>query len=190
MAQARAGNLAAAVRGVQEAIARDPGNKELLVRLADVQQLLGNPQAVVNLLSEARSKGLAEDPVLLKRELLVSLYLSPPEGFTKAIATSEKLMSLPAEEKDPWVHLWYAAAQGQRFAYAKARGSADAEDARTKALAAVNRVLELAPDPDLPVRRTLREIYDPAREGAPADDNDLEVFKGDRDFDRSIYGGR
>jgi hypothetical protein len=185
-AQARAGNSAAAVRALQDAIARQPGNRDLLLRLADVQQRLGNLQATANLVAEARIKS-NDDPILLKRELLVSLYLNPPESFSKAIPIAKKLLADSAEAKDPFVHLWYAAAQGQRFSSLPDPRSTEAQEARQEALDAVKRIVDLARDPSSPSRVALRQIFDPVREGSVPDDNDLEVFKNDPEFQSLIY---
>jgi hypothetical protein len=92
--------------------------------------------------------------------------------------------------KDPNVHLWMAAAQGQRFAFLGQGGdAAERNDARAKALAAARKVVELSPRPDSPPRVLLRGMLDPLRDKkTPPEDNDLEAFKGDPEFEQVIFG--
>jgi tetratricopeptide (TPR) repeat protein len=186
-AQARAGNLQAATTALQQAITLKPHDKDLLIKLADTQALQGRWNDAAQALAEAE-KDRKDDPELLKRELLVSLYLREPDSFTRAIPIAEKLMANPETANDPSVILWLVAAQGQRAEYYKDRDPKQHKDARTKALQAVQRLIELHPDPASSYRKLLRGMLDPSRENTPAEDDDLEVFKGDRDFESLIFG--
>jgi tetratricopeptide (TPR) repeat protein len=184
-AQARAGNLQAAIRALNVAIAKQPNNKDLLLKLADVQALQGNWRTSYNLLAEA-GESLKDDPEILMRELMASLYLGTPESFQKALPISEKLLASKEGAQDPYVYLWTAAAQGQRY------GSLNPTDprrreAREAALKAVKQLVALAPDPNSEVRTLLRQIFDPEHQGSPAEENDLEVFKDDPEFGALIY---
>lgn len=184
-AQARKGNLQPAILALNDAIAKQPDNKDLVLKLADVQALQGSWQSSYNLLSEA-SDGLKDDPGVLRRELLSSLYLGPPDSFQRALPASERLLKLTQGAQDPFVQLWTAAAQGQRYSWLPP-GDSQRPVAREAALQAVKRVIELSPDPTAPVRVLLREIFDPAREHSSPEENDLEVFRDDVDFEALIH---
>jgi tetratricopeptide (TPR) repeat protein len=186
-AHARAGNLQAANTALQQAITLKPQDKDLLVKLADTQALQGRWSDAARALAEVE-RDRKDDPEILKRELFVSLYLPPPAGFTRAISLAEKLVANFEIGDDPAVYMWLAAAQGQRAMYYKDRSPEQYEDARAAALDAVQKVIQLHPDRASPYRRVLRGMIDPSREGMPAVDNDLEVFKGDRAFEDSIFG--
>ncbi|MGY4198912.1 tetratricopeptide repeat protein [Bradyrhizobium sp. USDA 4520] len=107
-AQARAGNLQAANTALQQAITLAPGDKELLVKLAETQALQGRWNDAARALAEAEEIG-KDDPELLKRDLFVSLYLQPPHGFARAISIADKLMANPQAAKDTNLLLWLAA---------------------------------------------------------------------------------
>jgi tetratricopeptide (TPR) repeat protein len=186
-AQARAGNLQAANTALQQAITLKPKDKDLLIKLAETQALQGHWNDAARALAEAE-QDRKDDPELLKRELFVSLYLQPPDSFTRAISIAEKLIANPETANDPSVSLWLAAAQGQRADYYKSRNQGQYEDARKKALHAVQKLIELQPDRTSPYRKVLRGMLDPSRESTPAADNDLEVFKGDQEFESPIFG--
>jgi hypothetical protein len=83
--------------------------------------------------------------------------------------------------------LWFAAAQGQRYGF-PGSSEEDRKEAKAKAFAAVQKVVELEGNPSAAPRKLLKELYDPAREHSPPDENDLEVFKGDGAFEQVIYG--
>jgi hypothetical protein len=188
-AQARANNFSAAVRALQDAIAKEPKNSDLLLRLAAVQQRRGNARAVYDVLSEARYQS-KDDPNILKEELLASLYLNPPESFQKAIPITERLTAMSTEAKDSLVWVWTAAAQGQRYRWLRENNGVQAEktDAREKALNAVAQVVRLETDPGSEARTLLRQLFDPEKEKSTLSENDLEVFKGEKAFEDLIYG--
>ncbi|MEJ0038634.1 MAG: tetratricopeptide repeat protein [Gammaproteobacteria bacterium] len=188
-AQARAGNLQPAIRALSEAIAKQPGNKELLKKLAEVHALQGNWHASYTLYSDvSASQPDDRDPELLKNVLVASLYLGPPESFQKALALIERIQAIPGTADDPFVQLWTAAAQAQRYDWM----STDSQlrpAVRAAALAAVKRVVALEPNPQAIVRNLLRQIFDPDRESSSQEENDLEVFKDDAEFRAVIYPG-
>jgi hypothetical protein len=186
-AQARANNFSAAIRALQDAIAKEPNDRDLLLRLADIQERRGNARAVYDLVNEARHK--SQDPAILKRELLASLYLNPPESFQKAIPIADELARNADAAKDPLVWVWTAAAQGQRFRWLSENNGDDAQrrDARDRAFGAIQRVISLAPVPSSYPRTLLRQLFDPEHEKSPADENDLEIFKTDEQMRKLIY---
>src|SRR6185369_4486756 len=182
-AQARAGNLQAANQGLRAAIVREPGRKDLLVRLADVLERQGSPDAARALIAEAESKE-GDNLALLKRDLLQALYEQPPGSFEKALSISEKLVVRPDGAKDPFVHLWTAAAYGQKFLWLTQNAGSEPEKqlSRGQAIASVRKVVELSPDPKSSARVLLRNLLDPTIAGAAPEDNDLEIFKTDPEF--------
>jgi hypothetical protein len=127
----------------------------------------------------------------MKRELAASLYLSPPESFQKAIPIAEELKANSAAAGDPLVWLWAACAYGQRYRWLLENNGDDAQktDTREKALDAVRHVVSLASDPGSNSRVLLRQVFDPQRENSEPDENDLEVFKADEEFTRTIDSG-
>ena len=164
-AQARDGNFVAAVKALNEAIARDPGNPGHLTKLAEVRQSQGNSQAAVTLLNEAITKLPAADPEALKRILFNALYLGPAQGFLTAIPVAEKLQQMPTAADNASVQLWIASAYGQKYLWLTQNNGSpdDLADTRAKALAAAKRVVELSSDPKSLPRLTLRRLFDPVR---------------------------
>ncbi|MGP1680535.1 MAG: tetratricopeptide repeat protein, partial [Burkholderiales bacterium] len=188
-AQARAGNLQAANQALRAAIAKEPEKKDFLVRLADVLERQGSPDAAKALIIEAQQKG-GDDLALLKRDLLKALYLGSPESFQTALPIAQKLLARPDGARDPFVHVWTAAAEGQKYYWLSQNNGAEADKqaARARALAEAKKVVELAPDPKSSTRILLQGMLDPAARGTAAEDNDLESFKNDEDFKRVING--
>jgi len=187
-AQARAGNLLPAAQAMTTAITRAPERQDLLLRLADIRRLQENVRGEVDALQEALRKG-PQDLAVQLRLVLALLYLPAPESFQRAIVECEKLM-LAGHVNNPAVQLYYASAQGQRASWLNEnkRNDTDSDyaaefaDARTKALDAVRRVIALAPDPTSGSGLWVRQIFDPAKFGGQAGENDLEVFKADPEF--------
>lgn len=189
-AQARSGNYEAAARALEDAIKKNPGDKNLLIRLVEVRQRQGDPRTALALLSEVQDKTKEDDPELLKRELYTSLYLPPPEDFEKALPIAEKLLAIPEAEKDPYVHVWTAAAHAHRYAWLTGPHGDEAKkaEARAQALKEVKRAIELTSNkPSHSARALLRQFLDPGRENSLSWDNDLEVFKNDAEFRNLIY---
>ncbi|MDP2409079.1 MAG: hypothetical protein Q8M26_02210 [Pseudolabrys sp.] len=189
-AQARAGNFQAANQALRDAIAKEPDKKDYLVRLADVLERQGSTQAAQALIAEAEQKE-GDNLALLKRDLVQVLYEPAPESFQKALPIAAKLLARPDGANDPFVRLWTAAAEGQRFAWlAQNNGSeADKQNARARALAEVKKTIELSPDPNSSARVLLRNMLDPSQANSVTEDNDLEVFKNDEEFKTVIHAG-
>jgi tetratricopeptide (TPR) repeat protein len=187
-AQARKGNYEVAARALEDAIKKNPNDPDLLLRLADVRQRQGDQTTALSLVREVQQKSKVDDPELLKRELMISLYLNPPESFTKAIEIANQLLASPQTERDPEVQVWAAAAHGQKYAYLVTTDGDQAQkaEARNRALEAVRRAIQLTKPSD-PSRDRLRRLFDPEREGSTRWENDLEVFKDDAEFRSLIY---
>jgi len=191
-AQARAGNLQVAARALNEAITREPSNVDYLLKLAEIRQAQGDGPGALHLLEEVLAKSQPPEPKLLKRVLLNALYLNPPDGFQKAIEILQQLEQVPGAADDPSVQVWAAAAYGQQYRWLKQNQGTDPElkIAREKALAAAKRAVELSPAYDSAPRVFLRRIFDPATENTPANENDLEAFKDDEEFEAIVYFGK
>jgi tetratricopeptide (TPR) repeat protein len=188
-AQARAGNYQAASQALRAAIAKEPGNTDYLVRLSDVLERQGSSDEARKLIAEVEQKQ-GDDLALLKRDFLEALYLDAPGRFEKALPISRRLLARRDGARDPFVHLWTAAAEGQRYLWLSNNNGTEVEkkNAREGALTAARKVVELAPDPKSSVRVLLQNMLNPTREGAAAEDDDLEVFKDDPAFIRVING--
>jgi len=186
-AQARSGNLKAALYALHDAVLKKPDDPNLLNLLSQAQISQENWQAAFDSLSEAADK--SDRPELARQRLLTALYLHKPESFEKAIPIAEELARNPEMERDPYVQLWTAAAYGQKYSWAKDHSRPDEElnALRGLALKAVKRVIELT-GADSAARRLLRQMFDPSRESSSPRENDLETFKGDSEFERLIYG--
>lgn len=191
-AQARANNLQAAIRALQEAISLNPKERRYLEMLADIQLRYNNPLAAINALSEARAKSPSEDTSLLRRELLTALYLPRPDGFIRALDIARKLLSGDTSvARDPMVHLWQASAFGQKYSWLmRNNGSTDQlAEARSGALKAVREVVQRAPEPNASARILMRDLFDPVRAARTGDD-DLAVFNKDSAFRSVIIDGQ
>lgn len=183
-AQERIGNAAEAERAFQAALALDPENPKIYLALASVRQRRGAGEQAAKVLTDAAEK-FSDNAAVLKDTLLTALYVPAPTGYTTALAAADQLRrNFPESMDDPQVQLWIAAANGQKYAHLK--DGPEKEAAKAAALEAVRRVTELAPDPESRVRITLRKIFNPAAEGSNPTENDLEVFKDEREFQERI----
>jgi tetratricopeptide (TPR) repeat protein len=189
LAQARTGNSDVAEDALRDALQKAPENDEIRLRIAEVRWLRGNFAGCVDMLNEVveRTNDPAKKATLLKQILLVSLYVSEPQGFTRAISTSDQLIK--ANAADALVYLRRAAAFGQKYDWLirNAGSQEDKVTTRDSALEAVKKTIELSPDYNSTPRTLLRQIFDPVREGSDREDNDLEIFKTDGDFNAVIY---
>jgi hypothetical protein len=88
--------------------------------------------------------------------------------------------------QDPYVYLWTAAAQGQRYASLNPTDPRRKE-ARDAALKVVKQLVALTPNQNSQVRTLLRQVFDPEHERSPVEENDLEVFKDEPEFRAVIY---
>ena len=190
--QARVGNVQAALRALMEAVARRPEAQDYLERLSTVQLKNRNPEAAIASLRVARraSNSPSTRTSLLRRELFTSLYVRPPVGFNRALEIARRLEDRGEAASDEFVQLWTASAYGQKFAWLVQTSGTEQDKAaaRAGALEAVERLTKLQPNREAPSRRVLRQIYDPGRFDGNAEDNDLEIFKGDPAFETLIVG--
>lgn len=190
-AQARAGNTFVADFALRDALQIEPGNADIMLRLAEVFSIQGNHIAHVDLVRELIGKNPIPNKAVIsvaRTAQMEALYLPPPDGFTKSIELANYLERVDAG-KLPSVQLRKACAFGQKFKFEKETMRLTNSAARDSALSAARRVIELEPNKDASVRIVLRQVYDPKRFGGPATDNDLEVFVGDPDFEKVIVEG-
>ncbi len=185
-AQARARNHEAAETALRRANALAPDDVRILRRLAEVRMLRGDLRGASETLAEARAKA-PDDLRVRRQELLLSLYLPAPDGFTRARVLADALATDSRTDQDVMVHLWRACAYGQMHRWFSEQGSGADEmrAARDVALSSVRRVVMLAPDPATPIRGLLGTLLDPDIPGDPAD-NDLRDFVQDPEFQSAI----
>jgi hypothetical protein len=171
-AQARAGNLDAAREALQTAHDMAPTIQVYRLLLAKVLSAMGNRRA---------SQELGPDPWL---EVYNALYDPAPQGFARAIDKGEALArDREGGPKSASLHLWLAAAYGQKYAFEKNQNASEDVLApiRAKALAEAKAAIDI----DRAVRPTLQALWNPA---PGAEDDDLAVFKDDAEF-RTLLGG-
>lgn len=113
-AQARAGNLGAALSGLQKALSLTP------VADPGIRQQLAKVYLAQNRVADAAS--LIDDP---KSPLMMlqALYEPPPAGFTRAIEIGEQLLQRPDLSQDANIQIWLAAAYGQQYRSEQASGA-------------------------------------------------------------------
>lgn len=183
------GNPQVSEDALREALQREPNNVLVRMRLAEVMKLNRNDKGYVNTVIDlTKSPSVDRSSIydLVVGAILTALYLPPPLGYESAITLSDYIADMPDDEQ-PIVLVWRAAAFGQKYDFMPDKNSAEAANARAKALEAVTQVVKLAPDKKHPARVLLKRIFDPSQGGNPRD-NDLEVFKDDKDFIRLILG--
>lgn len=180
MSQIKVQNFPEAERALNRALREDPDNVELMTALAAVKNWAGEPMAANEILSRALVQ-FPESSAVWRDKLLASLYLKPPQSYLDAFAAARELKARDkSAEGDPFVSLWVACANGQKYAYVSDEGSK--AEARAAALQAIKDVINNS-SPGSLVRKTLRDVFDPAgSKAASPGDNDLEVFKGYQDF--------
>lgn len=188
VAQARSGNVQPAEDALRDALKREPGNPNLLQRLAELRRSRGNPQGFVETSIELIQKSVTRTPEslsLLEGALVQALYLAPPDGFSRAITISDFLVSDP-NYKEPLTFIRRACAFAQKFLALKNAGSSKAGQAREKAREAVKTVVDLVPDVNDPYRVLLRQLLDPQTYNGNPRDDDLAVFANDEAFRKLI----
>jgi tetratricopeptide (TPR) repeat protein len=192
-AQARKGNLQIAEDAFRDALQRDPDNNDLRLRIADVRRLRHNYTGANELVNEVidRTSNPTKNSALLQGALYTALYMPPPDGFRQAIALSNKLIEA-GEVNDPTLWIWRAAAFGQKYKWLQQNSGTTEElaEARKLALEAITKAIQLSPQYDSAARLLLRALFDPDRERTPKDENDLQVFKGDPEFEQLIHWGK
>jgi hypothetical protein len=182
-AQARLGNLQASEDAIRDALQREPGNVDFLLRLAEVRRLRDNTSGYVDVVLEALKKAPDREDVLKAgtRAQLKALYLPRPEGYQKSLTLAEQLENT-SKRTDPMLFVRKAAALGQKYAYLKTiAGEQGAALSKSEAKAAIEQVIRLSPEYESDPRNVLRQLYDPTREGSNPSENDLEIFKLEED---------
>jgi hypothetical protein len=168
-AQARAGNLKAALEALEFARGMMPNDRIYRHLLAKVLSAMGDYKA---------SQQLAPDDDWL--QVFNFLYDPPPEGFTKAIEKGEVLVAKEQRKggrKSASLHFWLACAFGQKYLFEKGlNASTDALEAiKDRALLEARQAIAI----DAAVFPAMRAVWDPPPNAV---DNDLAVFKEDPDF--------
>ncbi|OYY09048.1 MAG: hypothetical protein B7Y70_10915 [Rhizobiales bacterium 35-68-8] len=167
-----------------EAATRGSDDIKYLLRLADIRRLQGNLSLEIDALDEATSKR-PQDVDIFRRLILLLLYRSPPQGFTRAITLCEQAFASPLFAQDPFLRLYYAAAQGQKATWLRDNPTTegnyakDANEARAKALEATRSVIELA-GREGPAYTYLKAMLYPKE--LKSSDDDLAVFNTDPEF--------
>ena len=182
-AQARVGNLAAATKAIEDAVATYPQNRALQQTRAAIAFKRGEFENAADLLRKMGADR-PNDEKIARDKLFSSLYLKKPDSFTKAIDIADRLLQQsPAAAKDAYVQALIAAAYGQKTEWLiQTDRKPEAEESKAKALEAVKKVVELKPDRNASERVLLRQLLDPAAEGSNPMENDLGVFKDDPEF--------
>jgi tetratricopeptide (TPR) repeat protein len=183
--QARAGQLDDAAFGWRKAIERDTEkNAELHEKYAEVLQSLDRNTEALDHYRKARQLG-GDEYRLLRRELIVALYVTAPEGFERALQAAKTLSAkFPESERDVWIKVWHLCALGQMHAWLLSKGdhaAAAALEPEAKELA--EQIVKLVPDPNDEVRVFVRQLIDPRFDGDPQE-RDLVSFKPNQE----IYG--
>jgi hypothetical protein len=191
-AQARAGNTFVADFALRDALQMEPGNLDIMLRLAEVFRIQENHTAHVELVRELIAKSPIPNAAIIsvaRTAQTESLYLPPPLGFTKSIEIASYLEKVGSGAIAS-VQLRKACAFGQKFKFLSETAPEDRDVPRANALAAARRVVELEPNAKASVRVVLRQVYDPKRFNGPLIDNDLEIFRGDPSFEEVIVEGK
>jgi tetratricopeptide (TPR) repeat protein len=176
--QARLGNYAEAGQALQRAVALDPNDIQLKVRLAEFLRLRSGSRFVAKVLEILKqSPNHPEIQALAFQAQLDALYMDPPDGFNRAIEISA-LIKNSGFAADPMFHLRRACAFGQKYSYDKANGAQDLESTRQEALKSCRKVTELARSAGDPALGSLRKMLT----GAQGIDTDLDAFRADKDF--------
>jgi hypothetical protein len=172
-AQARAGNLAAALHGLQKAMSL-PGGDDPSVReqLAKVYLAQDRPSDAAGLIGDAKS------PLAM----LQALYEPRPGGYSKAIEIGEQLLNRQDMKGNANLHTWLAAAYGQQYDYEKKEGATPdrLNDIRNKVIVQVTAATQADPG----AKSYLHSLWKPAGRpdddlaGLPQDDPDLQRLLG------------
>lgn len=184
-AETRVGNYSNATKYYQQAAAMDPGNPRLQNRLSVVLAAQGktmDADAVVRRLQTATGDNPPQRTQVDVNKVLIALYKPPPGGFTEAIETGQPLLDTD-QQSNGQLQLWLACAYAQRAGY-NSRGQPvpPSDPDRLRALQCLQAMKKLRPDL-LPQARSLWRPKD--YRGTPQE-NDLEVFSSDQDFERVL----
>jgi tetratricopeptide (TPR) repeat protein len=195
-ASARAGNLENAAYGWRVATERSAGSDnatraQMHERYAEVLQALERNAEALAHYERAIQLGADEYSILL-RELLVALYIPPPEGFRKALDISERLLRAHADSArfNPWIKVWRLAAFGQKHRWHTGRGEArEASAAEESARQLIKELLTEVPDPDSEIRVFLRQMIDPGIFQGDPEEDDLVSLRSAPDIYKLITTG-
>jgi hypothetical protein len=153
-----------------------PGGGGICVALS----LIGQPPDELSLGTSAE-----ENRRLKRNRILNYLYEYEKQGFDKAIAEAKAYLQFYPRDARVWTHL--ACAYGQKASHIKDqnpkqyRDAPDFQDCKKCALVCIDQVIALEQHGGW--IDVLREVWHPA----PGDeDNDLEVFKDDPDFEKRL----
>ena len=184
------GELCSGRTGYKKALELDPNNIDLIDYSVALQKT-GSPLGVVKeqLLDAYKRLTPQTDKTVMDR-LYDALtytfaYMDPPDGFTNAIKYGEEYIANKSNLTDGGIYVTLAAAYGQQFKWLQdhPEPSVDAQTVRAKALEAANTAISIAPA----WKENLAMLLDPTYPNKPAGENDLEVFKDDKEF-RELLG--
>ena len=171
-AQARDKNLEGATKGFEKALrlsGHDPAIRQQLAKVLVARKM---PDRAERLIGDAIS-GTA---------LLRALYEAPPIGFTKAIQIGEALIERPEGANDANVHVWLAAAYGQKLMHEKPpAGDPRLAEIKGKLIAQVKAALALEP-------RTKGWMYSLWKPAPGSEENDLSAIPPDDAELRALLG--
>lgn len=182
-----AGEYGAALEAYAAAIARAPKDLQLLINYALALYQAGKPAAdVVAELENARQLLPASSTELhwqVYRYLtFFSLYLAPPDSFTRTIKYASEYTSDPSNRPSAAVYLNLACAYGQQVKY----GAASIDSVRTRALDALKRALQIGSSN---YRARIEQLLFPSAAQKQQGEDDLEVFAQDAEFVALVRAG-
>jgi len=111
-----------------------------------------------------------------------SLYLPPPDGYTKAIELAQEYLKNPSNLPSPRILAYLTAAYGQQYADMKDATPEQLKAVRDKALAAARETLRLDPRQ----KTLLHMLWDPNDPMFSDQEDDLRSFFGDEDFKKLL----
>lgn len=184
----RAGELDEAAVAWRKTVEIDKGrNVTFRENYAQVLQALGRDEQAMDMYGEARACG-GKSFEMLRKELVVALYVKPPRGFQRALEVIDLLTKDFAEatSRDVWIQVWHLCALGQSYGWgqrpqASTPGRAleareTPQELEQMALNILNRISLLDPDGDGDVWTFIRQLLDPVKYGGDPSDNDLAPF--------------
>jgi hypothetical protein len=151
-AQARAQNYGAAEAALENVLGTDRGNENVARQLVKVLLAQGKFKEAADL---ARSTLVQDTPP----KMAAALYEPAPAGFTRALEIGERIIQDPKLDGRPGMHVWLARGYAQKLAWINAQAAPDtaaAKDARDKAIAQINRAIQI----DAAKRAELRASWD------------------------------
>ena len=165
-AKARAGNVDKACSVLEDLLRKYPDNQEIKDQLATLYWARGDRQNAIKFLKQAPDSNLS---------VLYALYNPAPDGFQKAIAIGEKLLTQPGHDTDANLHLWLACAYGQQYGYEKNFKKSGVEILAPIKVKMITQIMAaIAADPA--TRAILHSLWKPT---PGAEDDDLKAFAPD-----------